>query len=94
MRVEWRPLADADLEEIVRYIAFDNPEAAYEIHDRIREHSASLSLHPRIGRPGRVRGTRELVVPATSFIVAYRVTGAAVTILRVLHGARKWRDQF
>ena len=82
------------MEEIVRYIAFDNPKAAYELHDRVREHTATLSLHPRLGRPGRVRGTRELVVPGTSFIVAYRVAATAVTILRVLHGARKWPAQF
>ena len=41
-------------------------------------------------RPGRVQGTRELVVPATPFIVVYRIEATGVVILRVLHGAQKW----
>jgi plasmid stabilization system protein ParE len=36
VRVEWRPLAEDDLAEIVRTIAADDPQAAYEVHDEIR----------------------------------------------------------
>ena len=49
-----------------------------------------LAQHPALGRPGRVEGTRELVVPDTPYLVPYRVRGHAVEILRVFHGARKW----
>lgn len=94
MRIEWRPLAEQDLGEIVRYIAAESPRAAYEIHDRIRDLAEVLMQHPRIGRPGRVKGTRELVVSGTPFIVAYRVSRQAVSILRVLHGARRWPAKF
>ncbi len=90
MRVEWRPLAEEDLAEIVRYIALESPRAAYEVHDRIKEAMVVLAKHPSIGRSGRVRGTRELVVSGTPFIVAYRVVNRAISILRVVHGARKW----
>ncbi|MDQ7827232.1 MAG: type II toxin-antitoxin system RelE/ParE family toxin [Candidatus Eremiobacteraeota bacterium] len=47
-----------------------------------------------MGRPGRVPGTRELVVPGTKYIVAYRVRHRSLQILRVLHGARKWPEEF
>lgn len=90
MRVEWRPLAEKDLVEIVQYIAADSPRAAYEVHDRIRELVGKLAAHPGLGRPGRVRGTRELVVSGTPFLVPYRIKGEVLTILRVLHGARRW----
>jgi len=53
-----------------------------------------LSDHPNAGRPGRVHGTRELVITDTPFILPYRVVRNTVQILRVLHGARKWPEQF
>lgn len=90
MRVEWRPLAQDDLIEIVRYVASESPKAAYEIHDRIQALISALAKHPRLGRPGRVRQTRELVVTGTPFLAAYRVEGDVVTVLRVLHGVRQW----
>ena len=90
MRVEWHPLASADLAEMVAYIASDNPVAAYRVHDDIRKQTNLLAIYPEIGRPGRVRGTRELVITGTPYIAAYRFAGDALTILRLLHGARLW----
>ena len=52
--------------------------------------SLSIPLRAALGRPGRVEGTRELVVPDTPYLVPYRGRGHAVEILRVFHGARKW----
>ena len=75
---------------IAEYIARDNPAAAYALHDAILRQVGRLAEHPRMGRPGRVEGTRELVVSGTPYIVAYRVVGQDVTILRVLHGAQQW----
>ena len=94
MKIEWRPLAEADLTEIVRYIAPHNLKAAYDLHLKITDHVAILADHPKIGRPGRVEDTRELVVFRTRYIVAYRIVGNGVTILRVLHGARRWPNSF
>ena len=58
---------------------------------RIREQAHALRDFPSAGRPGRVRGTRELVIDRTPYIVAYRVRGDEVFILRVLRGARSWQ---
>lgn len=60
--------------------------------DAIEAAVARLADHPQSGRPGRALGTRELVVPGTPYIVAYRVEQAAVVILRLLHGAQRWLD--
>ncbi len=35
-------------------------------------------------------GTRELVIPATGYVVAYRVHDENVEVLFVQHGAREW----
>jgi len=83
-------LASADLAELLAYIATDNPNAAYRVQEEIRTQTEKLAQHPEIGRRGRVRGTRELVVTRTPYIAAYCIVGDTVTILRVLHGARRW----
>ncbi|HXR35253.1 MAG TPA: type II toxin-antitoxin system RelE/ParE family toxin [Candidatus Binataceae bacterium] len=90
MRIAWHPLASADLAELLAYIAADNPNAAYRVQEEIRTQTEKLAQHPEIGRRGRVRGTRELVVTRTPYIAAYCIVGDTVTILRVLHGARRW----
>jgi toxin ParE1/3/4 len=89
MRIDWRPRAHADLEKIVSHIAQDSVGAAYEIHDEIIRRIASLSAHPQMGRSGRARSTRELVIVATPYIVIYGVD-EAITILRIVHGAQRW----
>ena len=53
-----------------------------------------LAEMPAAGRPGRVSGTRELVVPGTRYIVAYRVRNNVLEVLRVMHGARSWPERF
>jgi toxin ParE1/3/4 len=90
MRLEWSRFALADREAIFDYIEADNPEAASRVDDRIRMQVESLLRFPESGRPGRVGGTRELVIDRTPYVVACRVAGRVVRILRVLHGAQRW----
>jgi len=71
-------------------MAQDHPIAAMEVRERIEHQVKLLKEQPKIGRQGRVRGTRELVVMALPYIVVYRVRSKAVQIVRVLHGAQQW----
>ncbi len=87
-------MAVDDLEDIADYISQDNPEAARRVVSRLWTAVKSLAQQPEMGRPGRVYGTRELVVSDTPFVVPYRVVGSEVQILRVLHGARDWPKNF
>jgi plasmid stabilization system protein ParE len=34
------------------------------------------------------------VIPATPFIVAYRVAKGRIEILGIVHGARRWPERF
>lgn len=86
--------ARLDLIEIGEYLQRENPAAALRIIRRIQSASRALGEFPYAGRKGRVDGTRELVVTGTPYIVPYRVTGQAVEILRVYHGAMRWPDRF
>jgi addiction module RelE/StbE family toxin len=75
---------------IFDYIEADNPRAAAAIDDRIRTRVMGLAQFPQMGRPGRIEGTRELVISGTPYIAAYQIDGETVRILRVLHGAQQW----
>ena len=94
MRILWSPEARQDLDEIFEYILSDDPGAAAATLDRIDEAVAMLGMYPAAGRPGRISGTRELVIAGTPFLVAYRIAGRprAVQVLAVRHGARSWPD--
>jgi addiction module RelE/StbE family toxin len=94
IRIKWLDLAVDDLEDIAGYISEDNPDAARRIVSRLWLAARTLAEQPEIGRPGRVHGTRELVVADTPFIVPYRLVGSEIQILRVLHGARDWPKSF
>ena len=94
MKIKWVRLALTDLDEAAAFISQDNPQAAKRIVKRIRDAARLLSDQPDAGRPGRVHGTRELVIADTSFILPYRVVQNTVQILRVLHGSRSWPEQF
>ena len=81
-------LALADLDDLMTHIAKDNPEAANKVACKIWETTRIISDHPAMGRPGRVSGTRELVISGTSYIIPYRLKADEVQILRGLHAAR------
>lgn len=94
MRVRWTTPAKEQFVSINEFISEENRSAAAKIADQIWENTQLLGRHPLVGRAGRVEGTRELVIQGAPFIVAYRVEKNEVWILAVLHGARKWPEEF
>jgi toxin ParE1/3/4 len=92
LKLLWLPGAIATLDAQLEYIAQDKPNAAIEQGDRVVAQVDQLLDHPNLGRPGRVQGTRELVIGRTPFIVVYRVRPRArrIELIRVLHGAQHW----
>ena len=78
-----------DLNSLRTYIAHDNPAAARAMALHIT-HSIEQLLpdNPQMGRPGRVPGTRELVIPKSPFIAPYRLQRNVIQSLRVYHGVR------
>jgi toxin ParE1/3/4 len=91
MKIVWSPEAIQDLISLRAYIAEESPAGAQRIVLRILH---DVEDNPQMGRPGRVPGTRELVIPRTPDIVPYRVQSATIQILRVFHGARRWPERF
>ena len=95
MNILWSPEAIGDLVSLRAYIAEDDPAAARGVVLHII-HNVELLLpnNPQMGRPGRVPGTRELVIPKTPFVVPYRLQRNVIQILRVYHGTRRWPENF
>ncbi len=90
MNISWLPAASGNRFEQLDYIAQDNPLAAISQDEEI-EHQVNMLLeHPKMGRPGRKKGTRELVISRTSFIVVYRAKDTGIEVIRLLHSSQKY----
>jgi toxin ParE1/3/4 len=94
MKVVWTQPARNDLRKIGNWIGRNNPAAALRMVRRIRKAVSHLSRHPYLGRPGRHRDERELVISGTPYIVPHRLEDRRVDILAVFHGAGEWPEQF
>lgn len=94
MKIRWTVPAAKAVGSIQDYIAEDNPRAAWEVAQKIRQTIQRLATHPHLGRVGRVAGTYELVLSGLPYIVPYRVLDDEIQILTVFHSSRKWPEKF
>ena len=93
MKLYWLPTALKNFDNQIGHIAKDSPRGAIEQGDRLSHQVNQLVREPTLsGRPGRKKGTRELVISRTPFIVVFRVKPRAARIesLRVLHSSRRY----
>lgn len=90
MTIAWLKTALRTRFEQLNYIAADNVQAAIRLDEEIERQVDLLTEHPLMGREGRVKGTRELVIGRSPFIAVYRIKGKRIEILRILHGAQRW----
>jgi addiction module RelE/StbE family toxin len=90
MQLRWSEEAADDLERITNYLFEETPQHAPELVRAIYNTPAALLQFPHRGRPGKMKGTRELVLAPLPYIVVYRIAGDAMHILRILHGAQNW----
>jgi plasmid stabilization system protein ParE len=89
-KVAWLRLALEDLHDIGTWLAEHDLEAARDVARHIWEAGQSLATAPSRGRPGRVSGTRELVLTNYPYFLAYRVSRQKVQMIRVLHTSRQY----
>jgi len=86
----WQKSAIENRDAQLDYIALDNPKAAIQQGDRIAKNIIKLIDFPKLGRAGRVKSTRELVISGTPFIAIYKISGNKIKILALLHGSQQW----
>lgn len=90
MNLVWSRRAIRHLAELREFIEKDSEANAARIAQRILNAVELLATQPEMGRPGRVLGTRELVIPETPFIIPYRVRQKRLELIAVFHGSRRW----
>ncbi|MEP6916174.1 MAG: type II toxin-antitoxin system RelE/ParE family toxin [Acidobacteriota bacterium] len=90
MTVVWSPRAIGHLADLRTYIAHENPDAAGRVARALLSAVERLAELPNLGRPGRVAGTRELVIPGTPCVLPYRLRGDRLEIIAVFHGRQRW----
>jgi toxin ParE1/3/4 len=91
MQIKWLHKALKNLDDEAEFIAQDDLQTAQVVVQRIQQAISLLGDNPALGHPGRVPGTRELLIPKTRYIVPYRVRPRLqrIEILRVFHTSRK-----
>lgn len=89
MKVIWTPEAEQDRDDIWLHIAVDNLRAAARLDELFSDAAARLADHPKLGRPGKIHGTRELI-PHESYRLVYEIDGETVWVLTLIHTARQW----
>ena len=71
------------------YIAKDSPKAAIDLDLEFEAKAENIRRQPMLYKPGRMTGTREVVV-RPNYVMVYRVTDDLVEVLRVIHASRQW----
>jgi toxin ParE1/3/4 len=89
VRVIWTPEAQEDRAEIWDYIATDSPRAAARMDELFSDSVARIADYPKLGTPGKIAGTRELV-PHESYRLVYEIEAETIWILAIVHTARLW----
>lgn len=88
------PIAEADLAEIWAYIAERSPKAATAFIERIESKFHPLLTFPEIGAPRDAIAPGLRAVPYKNYVIYYVFDDTALTIVRVVHGARDVRALF
>ena len=89
MRVIWTPEAQQDRADVWDYIATDNPHAAIRMDKLFSDAAAKLAEYPKLGQPGKISNTRELI-PHESYRLVYEIEQETVWVLALVHTAMQW----
>jgi addiction module RelE/StbE family toxin len=90
MKIRWTKGAENNLDQVEEYISLDNPAAAVATIKKVLAAAEMLADYPSLGRRGRERGTRELVVADIPYVIIFAIYRDQLVILRVLHTAMKY----
>lgn len=86
MNVSFTSEAEADLDSIYDFIAQHDDHAAASVVARMLQAIAFLEDFPLLGRPGRIRDTRELSIVGLAYVAVYRIVDPTqLDVIAVLH---------
>ena len=81
------PGAQRDLLRLSEFLAESAPQAAIQASEVVSAAILSLSEMPQRGMPGRLPGTRQIVVRfgQGGYVIRYRVEPGRVVVVRIFH---------
>jgi plasmid stabilization system protein ParE len=89
-RIRWTTEAANHLEDIVRHIQQNNPDAARKTAQAILDRVGELQVFLNLGWMGQeVEGMRELVFPP--YVIVYRLKNDVAEVPYIWDGAQDWR---
>lgn len=90
MKVRWTSQAEQDRADIMDYLAEDNVRAAIAMDELFGSVAGRLADFPKLGKPGQIAGTRELIAHE-NYRLVYEVDEAEKTawVLALIHTARQ-----
>jgi len=95
MKLVLSRFALAELDEILRFIRERSPLGARNVETRMRRAFDHIANHPEAAeRVVQRPSVRRLPLARYPYVIYYEVGSEEVTILRILHGARRqpWKD--
>jgi addiction module RelE/StbE family toxin len=94
MRIRYTPRAQADLDEIFRYLDERSPAGARAVKLRIVRSIERLAHHPYMAAETDEPGVRELAIVRYPYKVYCMVEGDEVWVLHIRHTSRRpWTDE-
>jgi len=89
--------ATEDLRRLFHFIALDNPAAAADLNERLKQVFTLLASNPLMGERRRKLGVGIRTTTVGNYVIYFRAQEDRVQILRVIHGAQDidtlWQQQ-
>jgi toxin ParE1/3/4 len=80
--------AAQDLEDIWSYVAKNNPRAADNLFDKLRERFAKLAKFPQMGQGREDLALSLRSFPIGNYLIFYRTLDEGIEIARIIHGSQ------
>lgn len=87
LNIRWLDSAIDSIATEAEYLAEVHPKLAKQLVTQVDQQIKQLTTKPHLGNPGRIPGTRELLIDGYLYIASYRVKDNHVEILEILHTA-------
>lgn len=89
MNLRYTTPAARDLDRILTYLAERSPQGERRVRASMQATLGLLLEHPYAGQRTNRKDTRRVVVSRYPYLIFYRVTGDAIVVQAIRHGARE-----
>jgi toxin ParE1/3/4 len=94
MTIRWSSRAQRHLTSLTNFVALESPKTALKILSQIEKSVENLPEFPNMGKTGRLKNTRELIIQNLPYIISYTIFEDTIWILAIMHTSRKWTNSF